>query len=104
MEWGEQAHETALRELREETGLEAEIGHLLGTQSEWIEASSSALGEPGHALRLVFEGANPIGDLKRDFSDDDTTVAAGWFSLNELYQLKRVSVVDFSITLISEKA
>ncbi|WP_221931165.1 NUDIX hydrolase [Aliiroseovarius halocynthiae] len=31
MEWGEQAHQTAARELREETGLEAEIGSLLGS-------------------------------------------------------------------------
>ncbi|MEM6499378.1 MAG: NUDIX hydrolase, partial [Pseudomonadota bacterium] len=41
MEWGEQAHETAARELKEETGLDAEIGPLLGVQSQWFEASST---------------------------------------------------------------
>ena len=40
MEWGEQAIDTATRELFEETGLSADIGPLIGTTSEWIEAEN----------------------------------------------------------------
>lgn len=102
MEWGEQAYETAVRELKEETGLDAAIGPLLGVQSEWFEASASTSGQPGHALRLIFEGRNCVGTLKRDFSDDDTTAAVAWFTIEEVNQLKRVPVVDFAIFLLSE--
>jgi len=51
MEWGEQAHETALRELGEETGLSADIGPLLGAQSEWFDEQTSerGLNRPGSA-------------------------------------------------------
>lgn len=61
MEWGEQAHETALRELKEETGLVATTGPLLGAQSEWFEAGD--LGQRGHALRLTFEAHDCSGTL-----------------------------------------
>lgn len=103
MEWGEQSYETAMRELKEETGLDGEIGSLLGAQSEWIDAGASALGQSGHALRLVFKGHNFSGELKQDFSDDDTTVATAWFTLEEVHQLDRVEVVDFAISLVSAK-
>lgn len=103
MEWGEQAHDTAIRELKEETGLEATIGPLLGAQSEWFKASATELGQPGHALRLIFEARNCTGTLKRDFSDDDTTVDAAWFTKEEIQHLNKVEVVDFGLSLISER-
>ena len=40
MEWGEQAIDTVTRELFDETGLSADIGPLIGTTSEWIEAEN----------------------------------------------------------------
>ncbi|GFE64532.1 NUDIX hydrolase [Litoreibacter roseus] len=101
MKWGEQAHETAMRELKEETGLDADIGPLLGAQSEWFEAGASEFGQPGLALRLIFEARNCSGDLKRDFSDDDTTVDAAWFLPEDVQHLNRVEVVDFGIGLMS---
>ena len=103
MEWGEQAHETALRELGEETGLCGTIGPLLGTQSEWFDENTAVSGQRGHALRLIFEARNCVGDLKTDFSDDDTTTAAAWINLKDVPQLDRVGVVDFGISLISNR-
>ena len=102
MEWGEQAHETALRELLEETGLEATLGPLIGVKSEWFDAGKTVRGRPGHALRLVFEVTNATGELKQDFSDDDTTSDAAWFTLAEVHQLKRLSLVDFAIALLND--
>ena len=101
MEWGEQAHETALRELQEETGLRADIGSLLGAQSEWFDERTSERGQRDLALRLIFEARNCEGELKTDFQDDDTTVGAAWFSTNAVQQLRRVKVVDFGLSLIS---
>lgn len=99
MEWGEQASDTALRELHEETGLIAEIGPLLGVQSEWFEDFDADGVKARHALRQVFLAQNPSGDLKQDFTDDDTTVAASWFSQADLDQLDTVEVVEFGLSL-----
>ena len=102
MEWGEQAHETAQRELGEETGLRADIGPLLGVKSEWFDEKTSARGQRGLALRLIFQSENCAGELKTDFNDDDTTVGAAWFSLGAIQQLKRVEVVDFGLSLFAK--
>ena len=99
MEWGEQAHETALRELKEETGLHGQIGQLLGVQSQWFEAGTNGNTEPSHALRLFFTAHDLSGELRRDFGDDDTTIAAAWFPMKALKALDRVAAVDFAIAL-----
>lgn len=49
MEWGEQAAETAARELTEETGLSAEIGLLMGVQSEWFDKTTSDIARGARA-------------------------------------------------------
>ncbi len=100
MEWAEEAHETALRELKEETGLYADIGPLLGVQSEWFDERTSDAGQRGLALRLVFGVRNCVGELKSDFRDDDTTVGAAWFTIEDVQQLNRVEVVDFGLSLV----
>lgn len=100
MEWGEQAPETVRRELAEETGLTADIGPLIGTHSDWLDATQAYRGKPGHSLRLVFAASNPQGVLKQDFSDDDTTVAASWFTLGQVQSLPRVPLVDKALALL----
>ncbi len=73
----------------------------MGTFSEWIEGKNALSGKSGHSFKLLFEAQNPAGELKRDFSDDDTTVDAAWFTLGEVQSLRRVPVVDFALSLTS---
>lgn len=103
MEWGEQAVETAARELWEETGLTAQIGSLLATHSEWIDAADALSGKSGHSLKLLYSANAPTGILKSDFTDDDTTVDAAWFSLKEARALPRVPIVDVALALLDQK-
>jgi len=98
MEWGEQPADTALRELREETGLTARIGPLLGVQSEWFAAAPAAGVTRRMALRLVFRAGPCTGTLKPDFSAADTPIAAAWFSIPAVRQLARVEVGAFGLS------
>lgn len=100
MEWGEQPDETAIRELEEETGLRARLGPILGVISRWLEPAEAVTGEPGHYTCIVYDGTDVAGELRTEFNDD-TTDAAAWFTLDEVLSLKRVSLVDYALTLLA---
>jgi len=99
MEWGEHPVDTAKRELEEETGLTADIGRLVGVFSRWFEAHESVRGEAGHVLGVVYEATNVRGELRTDFSGDDTTDAAAWFTLDEARALPQVGLVTYCLGL-----
>jgi ADP-ribose pyrophosphatase YjhB (NUDIX family) len=101
MEWGEEARETAHRELEEETGLHAEIGGVLGVFSKWYESHETVSGKAGHVVGIVYEGMNIRGELRTEFSSDvaNTTDAAAWFTLDEARALPRVGLLNYCLTL-----
>lgn len=99
MEWDEQPTDTAIREFREETGLAVTLGELLGVRSVWFDAETAFIGRPGQALGLLYEGTDPRGELRTDFTDDDTTIEAAWFTLDEVRSLVRVPLVDWALDL-----
>lgn len=100
MEWGESPVETAIRELGEETGMDAVIGPVMGVFSRWYTEEDSARGEAGHILGIVYEARGLTGQLREDFADETTTDAAAWFSVEDIEELPRVELVDFVLTLI----
>ena len=88
LERGELVAEAVTRELREETGLEAVCGELIG----WVERLGDAVGQPGregdyHFVILdfqvtVLDGAEPIAG--------DDAAEARWVPLAEVTDLRLV--------------
>ena len=83
-----------MRELREETGYDVELGRILGVDS-WVVDADNRLdgsGRPLKSVRMIFEGHVVGGTLTADV--DGTTDEARWIPLAEVPTLRRVGLVD----------
>jgi ADP-ribose pyrophosphatase YjhB (NUDIX family) len=80
LEWGEGAREAASRELLEETGVEAQVGHLL-LASETVAPDHSR-----HLLHLVFSGRRVrSADVPR--LEEERITDVRWVPLEEVANL-----------------
>ena len=97
VELEERAEAGAVRELREETGYDVELGRLLGVDSYVIPGSRRLLDtdRPMKAVRVVYEARVVGGELTPEV--DGTTDEARWVPLDEVADLPRVSLVDIGI-------
>ncbi len=84
VEHGEVPASTVLRELREETGLDATLGELLGVHSEHFTGTApSGREEDFHGIALVFRAVVGPGDPVVT-PGDGTADAAAWLPLAEV--------------------
>ncbi len=80
LEWGEPARRAAFRELLEETGIEAEIGHLL-LASETVSPDGSR-----HLLHLVFS-ARAVAAPAQAREKDERITDVAWVPLGQVADL-----------------
>ena len=82
MELGESAAETAIREVREETGLEVEIDALLGVYTKYYDEYPN--GDQTQPIAIMFTGSVIGGELQ---IDGEETFDLQFFELNKVPEL-----------------
>lgn len=99
VEHGEDPFHTVIRELAEETGLDAVAERLLGVDSRIIPAAERARpGLPDHQNIGVFYAVRITGGRLRPEADGEI-VAAVWTPVDEVASLRRSSLVDIGLAL-----
>jgi 8-oxo-dGTP diphosphatase len=93
LEFGEHPEAGAVREVKEETGLDVELGELLEIQSEVHPAANG----PMHSLRFLYRARAIGGTLTCEF--DGTTDLVRWHTEEEARRLKVVPLAARAIEL-----
>ncbi|MDQ0614614.1 8-oxo-dGTP diphosphatase [Microbacterium sp. W4I4] len=99
LEDGEDPEVAVRRELREETGFHVQPTELLGIHSRVIPGSQRVhkASSPLHTLRIVYRADITGGRLR--FETNGSTDMAGWFTLPEVAELRRVKLVDIALRM-----
>ena len=94
---GEHPDEAAVRELREETGLDGELKGVAGVFSHVYPSSRFADGNDLHFVSIVYRARVVGGDLRDE--RDGTTDTCAWLGRDELVGLRLVELAQFGVGL-----
>ena len=96
----ETAEDAAVREIREETGYDAELVTLLGIDSRFIKPADrwEPNGRGLHALRIIYVARAVGGVLTHEVGGSSDE--ARWVPLDEVGELPTVSLVPAAIDLL----
>ncbi|WP_166983278.1 NUDIX hydrolase [Paramicrobacterium fandaimingii] len=101
LEPGEDPAEAAVREIREETGYDAELDETLGVDSiviPTVARFASGSRRPLQALRIVYRAHITGGTL--EYEVDGSTDYAEWHNLDDVESLHRVDLVNVALRML----
>lgn len=94
IDFGEHPRDAAMREVREETGLEIEIGWDAHVNSEFFEYQDN----PVQAIRIVYQGVILAGELRHEI--DGSTDRCEWFTRDAALALPLVPLAKLGVDLV----
>lgn len=94
LEFGEDPAVGVLRELAEETGLEAELGALVGVRSEVLEPDETSSGHRIHVVGIVYRATLSGGTLRDEVGG--STDRAAWIPVDQLATIPTVDLVTWA--------
>lgn len=99
IESGEDPRDAVVREVFEETGLEAKVGKLLGVDSRVMVREEVAEGKDPelHTIRIVYRGSVKDGPLRNEVGGSSDE--ARWVAIKDLRSLRTLSLVQTSLRM-----
>jgi len=98
VEQGEDPFDTVIREIAEETGLDAVVERLLGVDSRVIPAEQSRRGGSDHQNIGIFYGVRITGGTLRPEPNGETAESV-WIPIDEVPALHRAAIIDIGLNL-----
>lgn len=98
LDWGEHPEHGVLRELQEETGLEARsIEGVVGVYSGARRRSAERPRDSVHAVGIVYRLEGLAGELRPE--SDGSTDTCGWFTREEVSSMPLTPVGELAVSL-----
>lgn len=98
LRFGETPEAAAVREVREETGIEVALGELVGVRSAMLEPGETASGHRIQALGLLYRASAVGGELRDEVGGSSDL--AQWFRLGELDGVPLTPTAVWAIGLV----
>ena len=98
LDFGEDPRDGVVREVAEETGLDAAPGELLGVRSALLEPAETISGHRVQTVGLLYRGAITGGQLRNEA--DGSSDLAAWVPLNEVAALPQVDLLRWAHALV----
>lgn len=98
LHFGEDPSEGVVREIAEETGLDARVGELLAIRSIVLEPEQTVRGDRLHAIGILYRATALDGELRPE--TDGSSDMAAWVPFAELDDLPAVRLLEWARSVL----